>query len=182
MAQAAQTAQTANDQQRTVRIAATLAVSATLVLYAGGKTSLDSSLALAALAPIALSALTYLAGAFAATAVTGLSRRPILGAAALTGLGPFAPILPAPENWALFAAFLIFGLLTASSLRAAVAAFARERLASLGGALGLGLIAAIAAAAGLAESPLMQIVLALSGIVACLAVASVVATVPATAR
>lgn len=178
----AQAAQTENAQRKTVRLAATMALSATLVLFVGGKTSFDSATALATLTPIALLALSYITGALAATSVTALSRRPILGAAALTGLAPFAPILPPAEDWALFAAFVIFGLLTASSLRAIVAAFARERLASLGGAFGLGLIVAIAAAAGLAAGPLMQMVLALSGITACLAVASVVATVPATIR
>jgi hypothetical protein len=169
-------------QQATMRIAATLAASTTLVLFLGSKAPLEPATALATLTPIALSALLYMTGALAATTVTSLSRRPILGAAALTGLAPFAPLLPPSEEWALYAAFAIFGLLTASSLRVVVATFARERLGSLCGACGLGLIAAIAATAGIADGPLMQMVLALTGITACLAVASVVATAPAKAR
>lgn len=169
-------------QQATMRIAATLAASTTLVLFIGGKAPLEPASALAALTPIALAALLYLAGALAATTVTSLSRRPILGAAALTGLAPFAPLLPPSEDWALFAAFAIFGLLTASSLRPVVATFARERLGSLCGACGLGLLAAIAASAGITDGPLMQMVLALTSITACLAVASVVATAAAKAR
>src|SRR5690349_13654588 len=104
-------------QQATIRTAATLAASTTLVLFVGGKAPLEPATALAALTPIALSAFLYISGALAATAVTSLSRRPILGAAALTGLAPFAPLLPPSEEWALYAAFLIFGLLTAGSLR-----------------------------------------------------------------
>jgi len=169
-------------QQATMRIAATLAASTTLVLFVGSKIPLEPSTVLAALTPIALCALLYLAGALAATSVTSLSRRPILGAAALTGIAPFGPLLPPSEDWALFAAFAIFGLLTAGSLKVMVAAFARERLGSLCGACGLGLIAAIAATAGITDGPLMQMVLALTGITACLAVASVVATSPAKAR
>ncbi len=169
-------------QQATMRTAATLAASTTLVLFVGGKAPLEPATALAALTPIALSAFLYISGALAATAVTSLSRRPILGAAALTGLAPFAPLLPPSEEWALYAAFLIFGLLTAGSLRVIVTAFARERLGSLCGAVGLCLIAALAATAGITDGPLMQLVLALAGIVACLAVASVVATAPAAAR
>ncbi|WP_336801319.1 hypothetical protein [Kaistia sp. MMO-174] len=165
-------------QQATMRIAATLAASTTIVLFLGSKAPLEPAAALAALAPIALCALLYLAGALAAVSVMSLSRRPILGAAALTGIAPFGPLLPPSEDWALFAAFAILGLLTASSLRAVVAAFARERLGSLCGAFGLGLVVAIAAGAGLTEGPLMQMVLALTGIAACLAVASVVATSP----
>lgn len=168
--------------QATMRIAATLAASATLVVFVGGKMPVESATALAALTPIALSALLYMAGALAATSVTSLSRRPILGAAALTGLAPFAPLLPPPEGWALFAAFAIFGLLTASSLRVLVAAFGRERLGSLCGAGGLGLITALAATAGLTEGPLMQLILALTGITACLAFASVIATATVSAR
>ncbi|WP_029077124.1 hypothetical protein [Kaistia adipata] len=169
-------------QQATVRTAATLAASATLVLFFGGKAPLEPAAALAALTPIALTAFVYMTGALAATAVTSLSRRPILGAAALTGLAPFAPLLPPSEEWALYAAFLIFGLLTAGSLRVIVAAFARERLGSLCGAIGLGLIAALAATAGITDGPLMQMVLALAGILACLAVASVVVAAAPAAR
>jgi hypothetical protein len=165
-----------------MRTAAILAASTTLVLFLGGKAPLEPAAALAALTPIALSALLYLSGALAATTVTSLSRRPILGAAALTGLAPFAPLLPPSEDWALFAAFAIFGLLTAGSLRAVVAAFASERLGSVCGAVGLGLIAAIAAAAGITDGPLMQMILALTAIVACLAVASVATTAAAPAR
>jgi hypothetical protein len=168
--------------QATMRIAATLAASTTLVLFLGSKAPLEPAAVLAALTPVALSALLYMAGALAATSVTSLSRRPILGAAALTGLAPFAPLLPPSEGWALYAAFAIFGLLTASSLRVLVAAFARERLGSLCGAFGLGLIAALAATAGLAAGPFMQLVLALTGITACLAVASVVATATVPSR
>lgn len=169
-------------QQATMRAAATLAASTTLVLFIGGKAPLEPAAALAALTPIALSALLYMTGALAATAVTSLSRRPILGAAALTGLAPFAPLLPPAEDWALYAAFVIFGLLTAGSLRVIVPAFARERLGSLCGAVGLGLIVALAAAAGLTDGPLMQMILALIGIVACLAVASVATAATARGR
>jgi hypothetical protein len=170
------------DQEATMKIAATLAASTTLVLFLGSKAPLEPATALAALAPIALCALLYLAGALAATSVTSLSRRPILGVAALTGFAPFGPLLPPSEDWALFAAFLIFGLLTAGNLKAIVAAFARERLGSLCGACALGLIVAIAATAGMANGPLMQMILALTGITACLAVSSVVATSPAKVR
>jgi len=169
-------------QQATMQIAATLAASTTLVLFIGSKTPLEPAATLAALTPIALCALLYLCGALAATTVTTLSRRPILGVAALTGFAPLGPLLPPSEDWALYAAFVIFGLLTAGSLRAVVAAFGRERLGSLCGACGLALIAAIAATAGMADGPLMQMVLALTGITACLAVATVVATSPAKVR
>jgi hypothetical protein len=175
MAQAAEK----TGQQATMRIAATLAAATTLVLFVGSKASLQPA---AALTPIALSVLLFMAGALAATSVTSLSRRPVLGAAALTGLAPFAPLLPPSQDWALFAAFAIFGLLIAGSLRALVTAFARERLGSLCGALGLFLIGAIAASAGMTDGPLMQMILALTTIVACLAVSSVVATATVRAR
>ena len=168
--------------EATMQIAASLAASTTLVLFLGSKAPLEPATALAALTPIALCALLYIAGALASTSVTSLSRRPILGVAALAGFAPFGPLLPPSEDWALFAAFGIFGLLTAGNLKAIVAAFSRERLGSLCGASALGLIVAIAAATGMADGPLMQMVLGLTGITACLAVASVVATSPAKVR
>jgi hypothetical protein len=178
MARAVTGARTAErtGQQATMRIAASLAAATTLVVFVGGKTPLEPAMALASLTPVALSALLYLAGALAATSIPFLSRRPILGVAALTGLAPFAPLLPPSEDWAIFAAFAIFGLLTAGSLRSLVRSFARERLGSLCGAAGLGLAAAIAASVGLANGSLMQLVLALTAILACLAIASVAAS------
>ncbi|BCP55951.1 hypothetical protein K32_45680 [Kaistia sp. 32K] len=178
----AQAARQISDSNATIRVAATLAAAVALVALVGAKLPVDAASALASLAPIALMISAFMAGALAATRVAALRRRPVLGAAALTGLAPFAPILPAPEHWALFAAFGIFGLMIAGSLGAVIAAFSRERLASLGGATGLGLIGAIAVGAGLAAGPTMQLVLGLTGVVACLAIASVVATAPAAAR
>ena len=64
-------------QQATLRTAATLAASTTLVLFVGGKAPLEPATALAALTPIALSAFLYISGALAA-----IGRSPEMGLSA----------------------------------------------------------------------------------------------------
>lgn len=160
-------------QHQTIRIAALAAFGATVLTFIAAHSAASASSAL--LIPIPFAALAFLVGTLAAASARCLARSPALGAVTLAAL---VPLLPDPEQLALVGAFAVSGLLMAGWIGPIVAAFARERLAAISGALGLGLIAYIAIRAGLAVGPTMQAVLAFCAITAVLAMASAIVAAP----
>lgn len=161
----------ANPARRVIRYSGAAAASA---LSIGAAASFYPPLEAygAAMAAMALPALGFVGGSFLVNVVPPL-RRPRAHSVAVLALAPVAPLLPSFATLLVAGIFLALGLFLGRHIDGVVRAFARERVASVVGGVGMLAIAAFAALSSFAMVQMMPFWIGLSATVATIALASV---------